>query len=79
MLTKTNNAKGNFVDNGFHTNLRFFVSPNFPFTASETMRDYYLQTRYIQVASRATKWLKTQGVRKSGNIRKVSKPHKMIE
>ena len=55
MLTKTNNAKGNFVDNGFHTNLRFFVSPNFPFTASETMRDYYLQTRYIQVASRATK------------------------
>ena len=39
--------------NHFHNILRLFdVLPNFPFTASETMRDYYLQTWYKRVASR---------------------------
>ena len=42
--------------NQFHNILRLFdVLPNFPFTASETTGDYYLQTwyiQYIQVASR---------------------------
>ena len=38
--------------NEFHNILRLFnVLPNFPFTTSETMGDYYLQTWYIPVAS----------------------------
>ena len=37
--------------NDFHNILRLFgVLPNFPFTTSETMCDYYLQTWYIRVA-----------------------------
>ena len=36
------NAKENFADNHFHNILRLFdASPNFPFTTSETMGDYY--------------------------------------
>ena len=35
------------------------IYKNFPFTASETMREYYLQTCYIQVVSRVTERLKT--------------------
>ena len=39
--------------NHLHNILRIFdVLPNFPFTTSEPMRDYYLQTWYIRVASR---------------------------
>ena len=42
----------------FHANLQsvsqyfetFDVLPNFPFTTSETMGDYYLETWYIRVA-----------------------------
>ena len=42
------------VYNHFHNFLRLSdVLPNFPFTPSETMRDYYLQAWYIQVALRA--------------------------
>ena len=34
--------KKKFADNIFHNILRHFdILPNFPFTASETMRDYY--------------------------------------
>ena len=37
--------------NHFHNILRLFgVLPNFPFTISETMCDYYLQTWYIRIA-----------------------------
>ena len=50
--------------------------PNFPFTTSETMGDYYLQTWYIRVASRVAERL--NDLRKLGNIRKVSKLHRMI-
>ena len=42
------------------------------------MRDYYLQTWYIGVASRVPERVKTYDPRKLGNIRKVSKPQKMI-
>ena len=43
----------------FHNILRLFDGlPNFPFTTSETMRDYYLQALYIQVASRVAERLK---------------------
>ena len=36
-------AKQNFADNHFHNLLRLFdVSPNVPFTISETMCDNYL-------------------------------------
>ena len=42
-VNKTYKAKENFSDNHFHNILRLFdVLPNFPFTTSETMRDYYL-------------------------------------
>ena len=38
--------------NHLHNILRHVdVSPNFPFTTSETMRDYYLQTWYVRVTS----------------------------
>ena len=47
----------------------FHVLPNFPFTASETMCGWYLR-----VAER----LKTYDLRKIGNIRKLSKLHRMI-
>ena len=40
--------------------LRLFdVLPNFPFTTSESMDDYYLYTWYILVASRVAEQLKT--------------------
>ena len=56
----------------------FDVSPNFPFRISEIMRDYYLQTWYIQVASRVAEQFKTWDLRKLGNIGKMSKLHRMI-
>ena len=55
----------NFVNsfrpiNHFHNVLRLFdILPNFPFNTSETMRDYYLQTWYLHVASRVAQQLKT--------------------
>ena len=40
-FNKDINAKENFSDNLGHNNLRLFdVSPNFPFTTSETNCDY---------------------------------------
>ena len=43
-----------------HNVLRLFdVLQNFPFTTMETMGDLYLQTWYIQVASRVAKQRKT--------------------
>ena len=66
------------IHNQLHNILRLFnVLPNFPFTTSETTGDYYLLTRYVRVASRVPKLLKTQDLRKLGNIRKVFKPHRM--
>ena len=65
--------------NHFHNVLRLFDAlPNFPFTTSEKMRDYYFQPWYIRVDSRVAKRLKTLNLRKLRNIRKVSKPHRMI-
>ena len=53
--------------NHFHNILRDFdVLLNFSFTASETMRDYYLQTWYIPVASQVAQRLK----KKKKNLRK---------
>ena len=72
-------AKGKFRDNQFHNFLRLFdVLPNLSFTASETMYDYYLETWNIRVASRVAEQLKTEDLRISEKIRKVSKPHRMI-
>ena len=46
--------------NQFHNILRLFdVLPNFSFTTSATMGDYYLETWYIPVASRVVERLKT--------------------
>ena len=57
---KKSEAKENWNDNQFHNFLRLFgVLPIFPFTTSETMCDYYLQTWYIRVASRVAEELKT--------------------
>ena len=67
------------VFNHSHNISRLFdVLPNFSFTTSEIMREYYLQTWYVPVASRVAKQLKSYDVRKLGNIRKVSKLHRMI-
>ena len=79
------------ADKYFHNVLRLFdVLPNFPFTTSETMGDYYLQTWYIPVASRVAErpysplsgphspHKKKKNLRKLGNIRKVPKFHRMI-
>ena len=64
-----------YTYNHFHNTLRLFdVLPNFHFTRSETVRDYYLQTEYIRVPE----GLKTWNLRKLENIRKVSKLHIMI-
>ena len=58
----------NWAYNHFHNILRLSdVLPNFPFTKSETMRDYYLSRRYIRVSE----WRKTY-------IRKVSTHYRMI-
>ena len=62
-----------------HNSLRLFdVLPNFPFTTSETMCGYYLQTWCIQVPSRVAERFKAQDLRKLGNIRKRSKLQMMI-
>ena len=62
--------------NHFHGILRLFdVLPNFHFTTCETMCDYYLWKWYIRVASRDNERL--QDLSKLGNIREVSKPHRM--
>ena len=67
------------IYNQVHNILRLFdVLPNIPFTTSETMSDYYLYTWYIRVASRVAKRLKTSDLSKLGNIRKVSRLHRMI-
>ena len=68
-----------YTINQFHFILRLpDVLQSFPFTTSETMCDYYLQTWYIQVASRFAERPLSWDVRKLGNIRKLSKLHRMI-
>ena len=43
LLIKTEKGKEHFSDNHFHNFLGLFnVLTSFPFTTSETMRDYYL-------------------------------------
>ena len=59
--------------NHFHNILRLFdVLPNFPFTTSEAMCDYYLWTWYIQVSSRVAERLKIYEIRKCQESVKVS-------
>ena len=55
--------------------ITFDVLPNFPFTTSKTMCDFYW---YIRVVSRVAERRKTQDLRKLGNIRRVHKPHRII-
>ena len=55
----------------------FDVLPNFNFTPSEPMGDYYISKSYIGVASRVAERLNTWELKKLGNIRKVSKLHRM--
>ena len=64
--------KEKFLENQLHNILRL-VLQNFLLTTSEAMGGYYLSTWCIRVAAR----LKTQDLRKLGNIRKVSKLQKM--
>ena len=78
-LVKTLKAKSNFADNNFYSILRLFdVLPNFPFTTSETMRDYYLSPRYIRVAYEIQNDLGLTILKKLENIRKVSKRQRFI-
>ena len=58
----------------------FDVLPNFPFPKGETMRDYYLSTRYKRYVSRLAERLKKRlsHLKKLGKMMKVSKLHRMI-
>ena len=54
--------------NHFHNILRLFdVLKNSPFTTSEAIRDYYLQTWYIRFASRVAEQIKILRVKILGN------------
>ena len=55
-----------------------FFSPQVKRSTSETMPDYHLQTWDIRVSSRVPERLKTQDIRKLGNIRRVLKSNRMI-
>ena len=55
----------------------FHVSPNFDFTTSEPVGDYYIKAWYIRVPSRIAEGLKSEELRKTENMRKVSKLHRM--
>ena len=60
MVSKFSALLGSQSYNHFHNILRLFnVLSNFPFTTSETMGDYYLQTWYLRVASGVAKRFKT--------------------
>ena len=57
---KSQKKKKKIADNHFHDILRLFdILPNFLYTISETMRNYYLYTWYIRVASCFAQPLKT--------------------
>ena len=56
----------------------FNVLANFLFTKSETIRDYYLWTWHIRVASWVAERVRTQDLRRLGNIRKALKLHRII-
>ena len=59
-VSRMNTERFIFIHNQLHNILRLFdVLPNFPFTTSEMIRDYYLQTWYIRVASQVAERLKT--------------------
>ena len=65
--------------NLFQNILRYFnVLPNFLFTASEMMGDYYLSTQFIRAVSRVAKRLSTYDPRKLENVRKVYECHIII-
>ena len=62
MLLKARNAEEKFLDNQLHNILRLFnVLQIFRFTTSEVIRDYYLQTWYMRVASQVAERPKTLG------------------
>ena len=65
-----------FLYNQFHNILRpFNVLPNFPFTTSEAMGDYYLHTWYLKLPHELPNDLR---LGKLGNIRKAPKSHRMV-
>ena len=62
--------------NQFYNILTFFdVLPNCSFTRSETMGYFYFETWVRGVAKR----IKTEDLRKLGNIRKLSNLNRMID
>ena len=79
MILRTQSPKENFADNHFPNILRLVDAlPNFPFTTRETIGVYYLETWYIRAASTVVEPLKTEYLRKLGNIKNVPKLHGMI-
>ena len=65
--------------NHFHNILRLFdVFTNISFTASERCAVITYKHSIMRVASRVVERLKTLDLWKLGNIRKVSKLHRMI-
>ena len=74
----TQKAKGYFEDNQFDNILRLFdVLPNFLFTKIKMIENYYLEIWYIRVVSRVPEQLNAEELRKLGNIRQMSKVHRM--
>ena len=79
VVSKSIKSKKNFLEFNLHSILRpFNVLSNFPFTTGETMGDDYLKTWYVRVVLPFAKRLNAEDVRTLGNIRKVSKLHRMI-
>ena len=59
VANKNIKEQGNFPDGHSHNIVRLFkVFLNLPFTTTESMDDYYIQTRYMEVYSRLAKRLK---------------------
>ena len=67
------------IYNHFHNILRLFdVLPNFPLTTSETMRNFNYKHGKYEMPHKLLNDLRFNDLRKLGNIRKVSKLHRMI-
>ena len=54
----------------------FDVLPSFPFTTSKTKCSYYYLRWYVRVASQVAE-LKNYNLTKLGNVKKISKLHKI--
>ena len=78
VLNKLGNQEINSHIHNINISRLFHVLTNFPFTTSETMRDYYYKHGIYKLPQELPNDLRLKYLRKLGNIRKVSKLHKMV-